>query len=101
VKPATPLPWGTERHPSQDYSFVTSRSAHWVASTANQRESQQDATYIAHACNAYPRLVETVRKTIRFLGADEFAIDREQRKVLDQARALLRELGEVTTCSGK
>ena len=64
MKPETPLPWTTE--------------------DAILPGTLQDAAYIAHAANAYPKLVEALREVI----AGRYEAD------ASRARALLRELGE-------
>ena len=64
--PATPLPWHTE------------------AMLAGQ-----DAAYIAHAANAYPRLVKKGQALLRSI---EPALTMSMAEV--EFRALLREIGE-------
>lgn len=59
MKPATALPWytsGTGTHQGLVISEVTAEN---VAVTYN---GQQDAAYIAHACNAYPELLRQVQE---------------------------------------
>lgn len=74
--PATPLPWVADGH------HVTNADPKTRMYIVVKREGpQQNAAYIAHAANAYPKLVEFVRT----VAADRDAED---------ARALLRELGE-------
>ena len=67
LKPATPLPWFA--------SEIDSANNH-------------DAAYIAHACNAYPRLVASLQA---LAGHED---DFYQTDATIAARALLRELGE-------
>jgi hypothetical protein len=68
VRPATPLPWPNEEN------------------TGGTRliRGGLDAIYARHAANAYPRLVEALKNTGFKFGA-----------LPDEARALLRELGEL------
>ena len=75
--PATPLPWN-------DTEFTLT----------------SDAGYIAHAANAYPKLVEALRKAIRELRIENVNADGEQKPntpiaiVNEDFAALLRSLGE-------
>jgi hypothetical protein len=68
MKPATPLPW----HPMK------------VGGRQDYAADPQDARYIAHACNAYPKLVAELRT------AQECCPVHGQEIIED----LLRELGE-------
>lgn len=61
-QPATPLPW------KQEGAAVTSgTNATWGVVAALGYDSEdavaqlEDAAYIAHACNAYPQLVASLR----------------------------------------
>ena len=100
MKPATPLPYKTSSGGpvygsdgsvmAVNTACVASRSR-IVATVVNRRDSticaQQDAIYIAHCCNAYPRLVEALRAYV----------DRAHGRDIPQdvaAAALLRDLGE-------
>lgn len=77
-QPATPLPWkSVSGCLNPDFSMTLDPSVHTA-----------DTAYIAHAANAYPRLVEAVRG---LLAKDGWGV----RTAGEQpARALLRELGE-------
>lgn len=84
-KPATALPWhlGMKQADSIVYD-----SAGWAICNAtvyhghaDRADTQANARYIAHACNAYPKLIELVRACAG-AGGSVFA------------QALLRELGE-------
>ena len=58
----------------------------------NLREAQpQDAAYIAHAANAYPKLVEALRV---IAAPFERADGNEFARAQELTRALLRSLGE-------
>jgi len=89
--PATPLPW----------MFDDARGAIRVDAGGHQaaphlahltvRSRDGDGSYLAHAANAYPKLVEALRKML-FLAAMEGPAD--ETPVQTDAVALLRELGE-------
>lgn len=82
--PATPLPW------IADARALIARDNYTFAIVGNPAtevvDDQSDARYIAHACNAYPRLVEAVRELL------DWADSKDQRVI--SIRAILRELGE-------
>lgn len=85
IRPATPLPWEVD----EEATICGNNSA--VAFT-RRRESaymDEDAAYIAHAANAYPKLVEALRALHKEAG-DFYGTTKNMRK----ARALLRQLGE-------
>ena len=83
--PSTPLPWreakageiGTTVF-SGEHSVASTDTHRW---TAGEREIQ-DAAYIAHAANAYPKLISYLHAMAGGLHDKEI-------------RALLRELGEL------
>jgi hypothetical protein len=85
IKPATPLPWtvGIDRPaPTKMYALIEAAD-HSYPARADGPEASQDARYIAHAANAYPKLVEALR---------EHAFPETQRG--QHALSLLHELGE-------
>lgn len=91
--PATPLPWRTVA----SYQPATKReemSPYLLAAdgdnvAASALRGVDDAAYIAHACNAYPRLVEALRNCIAEIDdGDGMPGD------FADAIALLRSLGE-------
>ena len=92
IKPAAPLPYRCDSHPEEDFAEILSSNDGPVA-----RTTHDDAAYIVHACNAYPKLVEALR-----VAADQIAYLQEisgndkhgPLDALRDARALLRELGE-------
>lgn len=108
-QPATPLPWiyDAERQPATP--ICTADRREWIASPFRRVGEEQDARYIAHACNAYPRLVEALR------GATEHAAlytgdgargefpaftlnehgEVSAERVVTFCRAILRDLGEI------
>ena len=93
--PATPLPWETSKG---EYAALLSGpkySPAWQDSAWDRdKDAIQDVAYIIHAANAYPRLVDALKKAIA--SADGWSDD--DRGVpaddLDNERALLVELGE-------
>lgn len=113
VKPATPLPWEFDAEPGslsgwigqpdteeREGTVVASPEPHGrMAMSARKNatkvrvldeRSKQDAAYIVHAANAYPKLVEALRTLID--------ADREGALCNDQFAAAidtLRELGEA------
>ena len=61
-QPATPLPWRVALFKRSDWHVVggTVKADDYPRAAISKRED--DAAYIAHACNAYPRLVEEARR---------------------------------------
>jgi hypothetical protein len=74
-KPETELPWNDLPHLSVHYDY-----------------SDKDESYILHACNAYPELIEMVREAA-WIPADQTAPS-ENKTVALMAIDLLRKLGE-------
>lgn len=111
-KPVTPLPWSYSRRGSVGDFRITGgvflsgeAQTPKVAGIAFDVYHEQDAAYIAHAANAYPKLVEALRELQALCDAlafrppvdDSRAVDRDTRNLragLEAPRALLRELGE-------
>lgn len=106
-KPATPLPWTTAL--TNAGQFIRSNGSNGphgyfveVRQTRTGRDEKADAAYIAHAANAYPRLVEALRKFARATCDDDGVADSMPIEDcteltegdLKAARALLKELGE-------
>lgn len=85
TKPATPLPF------SADEEFIRGADG----SDAGAMEvSEQNMAYVVHAANAYPQLVEALRK---LTAADACNYERETMRyegLFDNARSILRDLGE-------
>jgi hypothetical protein len=94
--PATPLPWATRKPAKANIYTLTDNTAAIAMATHHHGTQKQfeNAAYIAHACNSYPRLVEALREHIAYLGKDVPSYDCGKRRSYDAARALLRELGE-------
>lgn len=93
-QPATPLPWTQPNRTSMKLHPVDGGGRHgFVVAT-----QKQDAAYITHAANAYPKLVEALRDAIlrhqdmkhRLGGEIASSFERAN----DARIALLRELGE-------
>lgn len=100
-KPATPLPFASE-HQDISYTgaeghFVTARNSEdliadvWLLNGLNAEQCKQNAAYIAHAANAYPKLVRALEDAYDALVT--YGYEKEDRGV--RALALLRELGEA------
>lgn len=111
IRPAAPLPWRAQEWTSHAASTVViddQQSPTGVSIVAeceayDPTDRVRDAAYIAHAANAYPKLIEALRALQQRMdgcqlgpvngGRDEAdAIAAEA----EESRALLRELGEVT-----
>jgi hypothetical protein len=85
----TPLPWAVDVRSALRVRSIADKDLNLtVASTGCsglvRDQWENNARYIVHACNAYPRLVEVLRYyAIPGMGDNG-----------DKARALLKELGE-------
>jgi hypothetical protein len=112
-KPATPLPWylpqpvalqsmsavpvhgGTGR-PCAKVSIYKPRNDRLdeqeQASPESLTRATADAAYIAHAANAYPKLVEALHNVVR----DCHTRSQQARDTMEVARLLLLELGEAS-----
>ena len=82
-KPATALPWKTHHDDMQ----IGSLSLNGDGDYSGEGYSKQDAAYIAHAANAYPRWVEFAK----FIASQD---PNGMTAQGNRARALMRELGE-------
>lgn len=82
-QPATPLPWVFD-----DARGVIRMETGPHIANLTVRSGDADGPYLAHAANAYPKLVEALRELQATLGADFLDCP------LGKARTLLRELGE-------
>lgn len=80
-KPATPLPWRTNQ-------VAKALGGGAILMLPEVTLAGQNAAYIAHACNAYPKLVQALREC---LGAIS---NRECPTTHERSSTLLRELGE-------
>ena len=94
IKPAAPLPYRCDSHPEEDFAEILSSNDGPVA-----RTTHDDAAYIVHACNAYPKLVEALRfvlnasaKTAAHCPDMEWRTDAY--RSVTEARALLARIGE-------
>lgn len=88
-KPATPLPWETSTNQHQQWDVCAADAGDMVADLMGCDGQEQNAAYIAHAANAYPRLVVALQRIVNdgdALRGDEIA---------GWAAETLRELGEV------
>ncbi len=91
-KPATPLPWseGEDRQGRRRIfgpDGIECARALWKVVKTKQQVSQ-NRVYIAHAANAYPKLVAALREASECL--DDWSDDDTRSRAI----ALLRELGE-------
>lgn len=102
-KPATPLPWHLGVKQAERIIYTQDGWAVANATVYHGHEDAEDckrnAAYIAHAANAYPRLVEALRKLeaeankvrVNMVNVKE---GRALGESVNDAAALLRELGE-------
>ena len=93
-KPATPLTWENFPDDAQENPYwhkfrISAGSAGVMEGAAHNRHGQgaQNAAYIAHAANAYPRLVAELKAACVWLPEDH--------SMQERITALLRELGEA------
>lgn len=94
-KPSTPLPFVMHmRAFNSPYYEITGGRGYFadgIGFSLNGYIHEDDAAYIVHACNAYPRLVGTLLAAIRILRATGHS----QWEETQMAEGLLRELGEL------
>ena len=103
--PATSLPWVTEKLRAPNggtYYRCGSESdsgpvVQVFGTMSGAYDAHANAAYIVHAANAYPKLVEALRETLRdrLTQANLHQLPPGIRSRLESARALLRELGEA------
>ena len=96
MTPATPLPW--EELPAARSNLVHIEAGDdglHAAVCSIPKSREQDAAYIVHACNTYPRLVEALRLLVK--AEDEYGDGSNVavNEALEPAERLLRELGEI------
>lgn len=63
VKPATPLPWALMPHDETQITNMIGHSDPLYHAECNARKrplAEDDAAYIVHACNAYPKLLRAL-----------------------------------------
>lgn len=87
MKPATPLPWVYPRSTFPFEIFGVNATNQKLVDVGNIWDAD-DAAYVFHAANAYPRLVEALKARVGATGETE-------EQALGHALALLRELGEL------
>ena len=80
--PATPLPYITNKREE----VAAANDFRTVARCVHASNAPQDAAYIVHAANAYPKLVEALKEAIATTSPDS--------AFLESRVALLRSLGE-------
>ena len=81
-KPSTSLPWEPIKLPGH-YGVVNEQDLRVCES-----QDSEDAAYIVHAANAYPKLVEALRLIVNDAHTGHYAVSQD-------ASAILRELGEA------
>ena len=87
-KPATPLPWEVD----EEATVCANNTVVAFTSTRVSAYQDEDAGYIAHAANAYPKLIAELRKIV---VPDDEGWTIIAGKSAASALALLRELGEI------
>lgn len=83
MKPATPLPWGED---DNTLDLVLSQ---------NPASRSVSVSYLYHAANAYPKLVEALRECKSYLDALPAREHEASSETYVQIKTLLRELGEL------
>jgi hypothetical protein len=91
--PATPLPFSVDVSPFKIYVHGNAGPRNICESPRLDEHSRQDAAYIAHAANAYSKLVEALRLAANGLDTTG-QTTKQSNDARNHARALLRELGE-------
>jgi hypothetical protein len=96
MKPATKLPWHLGLKQAERIVYDSNGWAVCNATVYHGKEDAEDckknAAYIAHACNAYPKLVEALRKIKeRTDGSRDFDAAAEAAYITS---TVLAELGE-------
>ena len=97
-QPANSLPWTVGGHPGNDagsdWRDILAPSSFGPLYVGEA--IKEDAAYIVHACNAYPKLVEALRKVLSLRERSDEWWDRHGSETIE-LRALLRDLNETTT----
>ena len=106
IKPATPLQWTVERgdgcftiRHAEDGRICSLHYAHGIKAQFDCQK--QDAVYIVHACNAYPRLeaeraklITALRECMNTLTARGMPTQHEMLDAARKAHKLLSRLSE-------
>lgn len=100
-KPATALPWRTQLNRTSGYVMSNSFCVAALGDGTVPRDA--NAAYIVHAANAYPQLVEELKKAEAALRIAETLIvrgggnepNRDVSGQIDDCVTLLSELGEA------
>jgi len=92
-KPATQLPWKL----SEAFPYIVTTPSDRIAETlgSDRAIKNDNAAYIAHAANAYPRLVSYLEDALVFVDYVADNGNNEADMVAHGIRTLLRELGEA------
>ena len=93
MKPATPLPWVAKG--DEDHAFIIGGNPQEILADCSidrvrPIEDKTNAAYIVAAANAYPRLVEALRRIAILAGNGEMGPSR-----VAEVNHLLRDLGEL------
>jgi hypothetical protein len=101
-QPATQLPWNQQLGTQKQGATISLDGSPLVLVYGETRtEAVKDAEYIAHAANAYPKLIEALKAAYVALDRCQTALGTEGALVkrVDEVRfdsgALLNELGEM------
>ena len=93
-KPATPLPYRVAFFKKSDWHIVGGTEKESDYPRAAICKLEDDARYLAHAANAYQRLVACLRACVAAASADVVEDMSAVSNASDEASALLRSLGE-------
>ena len=104
MKPATPLPWGTDYSTACYWDVIAGgkqlctlfdddgneANGYRTQSGYSVHQAEQDAAYIAHACNLYPELVRALKAVCHALAAwrDGEDVNLEELKYMIVDRAI-------------
>lgn len=99
MRPGTPLPWVRREKVDCNYGRYSAAMGPVILDPSEgeyaEACSEDDAAYIAHACNAYPRLVASLKECLALVESDYTGTKGDlSNGVAPRAAALLTELGE-------
>lgn len=93
-QPATPLPWTAYAMGDRIEVYQDDGQGNGDAINVTTRDGQPNAAYIAHAANAYPKLVQALRDAAEAIQ-NPMGARRSKDGAAAAANALLKKLGEA------
>ena len=100
MKPATALPWSIVDDKEGPRTIILDAYRNEIAHDLPYEHffNSDNADYIVHAANNYPRLVQALKDLEKFCHPVNtvYSWDENQRRAIGTARAILRELGETS-----